>query len=85
MSDEKKKTAPKANANRPAIPNACIKRIAAGVAGKDIRISAESVGEIGARATEFVENLVGAALTYTEARNRKTLSVSDIIAGADII
>jgi histone H3/H4 len=85
MSDGTKKAAPKAKGDRPAIPDACIKRIAAGVAGKEIRIAGDSVKEIGARATEFVENLVSASLTYTESRGRKTLSVEDIVRGAEII
>lgn len=85
MSDGTKKAAPKPKSDRAVIAAAPIKRIAAGVAGKDIRISAEAVTEIVARVTEFTENLVGAALTYTEARKRKTLSVDDIAAGAEIV
>lgn len=85
MSDGTKKAAPKSKGERTAIPNACVKRIAAGIAGKEIRISADSVAEIAARANEWIEDLVRASLTYTESRGRKTLSPDDVARGAEIV
>lgn len=80
MSDGNKKTSKKGDGARAEIPVACIKRIAASVAG-ELRISTEATEILIEEAADNVRGIIERAMTYTVARKRKTISGEDVQAG----